>query len=651
MAKTNKFRKKPTPAATGKQRSFPVAAKKHVVKHKSKKASSLFGPISTQQPKGMKWNLTASMGGGGSKTTTAKKNSKKKARSTKRPIKGGEKLDQIQKPKPWTLNMPVVSSSDQVVPWLLPCRRKLSPSKQQHPSNKMRKIHTGLSLPVASLENLNAELQRFSEYVRLNEAEITSRLSVVELIQNHCRQIFGVSAESCKVFGSFACLPVCIFISDVDMAIHDVVQTPRLISEQTVIEVHDSDSEEERKDDDDNDNDDNLATPKPSNKRMKTETPASHPSLKRQERILAWKKALDAAEEDKKQQLGGTREHEVKEVTNKLAPVNSPAKEVIQHSSDSTSNSTPVHLYAPLRVELTVSKPLPATAVPDDNGFPLFVIDREGCPDPNTMRSCTKLSDTDTPTVTDSSKESSIPSDDDEKKDEDVVVTINAHTGTHLDSVNSSIRDIKCLKDSDDEEKQTEPHDDNSDEDSADVLAVLKTRPMQNPSVAAIVPYSVRASLNQVINIESDDDDDDDDESEQEEELILTETRPRSRSIISLCSATTCSDTEEKEWDDSGMEVSFVSSSLSAQKLTMPPSLDDETRGKVIRALNSLSRRLRANTLTNNIHVRKKAKVPIINMVTRFGYECDIAIGGHNGTDTSSFASCQCRKYQRYDTF
>jgi DNA polymerase sigma len=44
--------------------------------------------------------------------------------------------------------------------------------------------------------------------------------------------------------------------------------------------------------------------------------------------------------------------------------------------------------------------------------------------------------------------------------------------------------------------------------------------------------------------------------------------------------------------------------------------------------------------------VRKKARVPIMNFVSHFGFECDIAIGGHNGTDTRSYAATQSARFK-----
>lgn len=40
--------------------------------------------------------------------------------------------------------------------------------------------------------------------------------------------------------------------------------------------------------------------------------------------------------------------------------------------------------------------------------------------------------------------------------------------------------------------------------------------------------------------------------------------------------------------------------------------------------------------------------VPIINFQSHFGFEADIAMGGHNGTDTSSYASRQVSKFKSF---
>jgi hypothetical protein len=42
------------------------------------------------------------------------------------------------------------------------------------------------------------------------------------------------------------------------------------------------------------------------------------------------------------------------------------------------------------------------------------------------------------------------------------------------------------------------------------------------------------------------------------------------------------------------------------------------------------------------------ARVPIVKLETKLGFEADIAIGGHNGTDTSFYAAAQAEKYKSF---
>ena len=143
-------------------------------------------------------------------------------------------------------------------------------------------------------------------------------------------------------------------------------------------------------------------------------------------------------------------------------------------------------------------------------------------------------------------------------------------------------------------------------------------------------------------------------EEEEEEGGGVLINRPRSHSLISLSSSTT-GGTREKEYgdfDSSEMEVSFVTMPTAAKS---PPSAaaascgpQGETKVLICRSLNLLQKRLRRKgSIIEQSHVRKHARIPIVNMLTCFGYEVDIALGGHNGADTSSYATSQIAKFER----
>ena len=101
---------------------------------------------------------------------------------------------------------------------------------------------------------------------------------------------------------------------------------------------------------------------------------------------------------------------------------------------------------------------------------------------------------------------------------------------------------------------------------------------------------------------------------------------------------------------DSEMEVSFFSSGPTRSRTTPSSQAvgpQGWVRNKVVSALASLSNKLRKSKLTKTVCCIKGARVPIIKIDTCLGFEADIAVGGHNGTDTSLYAAAQVETYQR----
>lgn len=514
--------------------------------------------------------------------------------------------------KKWTLQMPVVSSTAPAAPWL--SQRENSPGSEE--GNKVRKILPALALPEASLRNLDKELLDFCTYVRLSESEIACRLEVVKQVQLQCGHLFGVSSDSIKVFGSFACLSVCTFASDIDLAIHDVVKVEQPSS--TPAPQKDDGTASRR------------ATKRQRSSRTETETTVAaaaaavtDPNQKKQQRVLLWKAILEEAE-DRKQQ--NKNDEDVPKTTSTTG-VDASLASTPQKSNCATmiGKST----ASGRRVEITHVQALPMSAEQNEDGMPLFVIDREGSTDEGDPKS------NEDDQGLDAAIDASVPGE--EKKEEDTAgpeacEVVSQKVGESAKQMDESTDDKDDLFGGDE---------DDSGGDSADILATLKTRGARPSLHEAVEGMSIRAEFNpekkEVIEI--------DDDSDEADEPLKTETRPRSRSLISLCSATTCSDTEDREWDDSGMEVSFVSNGKPKAQL---PEFTEEERVKVVRALNALGKRLRGALPLNFMHVRKRARVPIINMETRYGFECDIAVGGHQGMDTSGYAIAQCQRFHRY---
>jgi hypothetical protein len=99
--------------------------------------------------------------------------------------------------------------------------------------------------------------------------------------------------------------------------------------------------------------------------------------------------------------------------------------------------------------------------------------------------------------------------------------------------------------------------------------------------------------------------------------------------------------------DQDEPEVSFVSHASKAAVVpdTMGPTGDN--RKLVVNALKRLGNALWKSPIIHTVEVRKFARVPIISTGTHLGFEGDIAMGGHNGADTSQYASSQARRFKR----
>lgn len=93
----------------------------------------------------------------------------------------------------------------------------------------------------------------------------------------------------------------------------------------------------------------------------------------------------------------------------------------------------------------------------------------------------------------------------------------------------------------------------------------------------------------------------DDGDDEGEESMAIKARRPRGQSMVSLSSATTCS--EGERFDDSGMEVSFTVGNSSGANRPLGPT--GRNRTAVVNALYKIAKRMRPHATT--LHVRKKA--------------------------------------------
>jgi len=81
--------------------------------------------------------------------------------------------------------------------------------------------------------------------------------------------------------------------------------------------------------------------------------------------------------------------------------------------------------------------------------------------------------------------------------------------------------------------------------------------------------------------------------------------------------------------------------------------LSSRERSKVVEALYRLRAKLNKNKSTSIAHridVRSRARVPIICITTRYGFDSDISMGGQSGADTSDYVTAQVERYESFAT-
>lgn len=578
------------------------------------------------------------------------------------------KNDSTRKPPPpnpqFQLRMPKEVPAGQIPWWKKPTLK---------PSKKKIFLLDEIKVDPQAMSALDQELEAFSKYVQLSPKEIEARENLIRTIRNEARERFGIRDSDVKVFGSYAARSVCTFESDVDLVIWGLVE-----SEQSW------NSETEQDD-----------FQKETAQLFQTKEPQpEHPNMKKQHRILKWKAALDeyeslmasqAAEKvDEKAENRISKwktaidEYEKQEEAQVAGKVDekskaksgtentSTATECNEGKDDSDTAPTASNSESPLSEKDQFDDGDEKSSTNDDADDtkdssdqeepPLFVIDRIGdeslAPKGESSKAAANSSSPQSPKEDGQALAGTTNTERKEGKDDsDTVPT--------LSNAESPLSDNDQYDDADgDEQVGTADSAEDSDDDTADKLEGLNSRAPSNLDTSGEgsefhgLPLPDAEGLDEGTYLQEmrdaiEDGDDDEDDDEQEEDLITTpKTRSRSHSLVSLSSATTCSDNQMVNED--GLEVSFVTDTPSRSIIARrPQKLTDDVRLIVNSKLNQLCKRIRRTGVATSIELRKWARVPILNMKTRFGYECDIGVGGHNGNDTSAYAGSQISQHPR----
>lgn len=163
------------------------------------------------------------------------------------------------------------------------------------------------------------------------------------------------------------------------------------------------------------------------------------------------------------------------------------------------------------------------------------------------------------------------------------------------------------------------------------------------------IPNPVATTTHMSASHDSSDSDDSADKMESFQPTSSSRTRqPNYSRYVSLSSESSDDESVLEEEDNekiNNMQVSFF---------TAPPLVSAGPKGrirnKVLDALGSFREEIRrmSSKWIVKVNFITKARVPILKMNSALGVEVDVAVGGHNGADTSHFAAQQSNLYKRY---
>ncbi|CAB9529820.1 expressed unknown protein [Seminavis robusta] len=569
----------------------------------------------------------------------ARQRAGKRPNNTSRPRPSSQfQLKQIYNSKgceiPWWTN-------DDRTQWLKKSRKELKQQQQQQQSPQSKRHYLfGNQPPHESwLSQLDTELVSFANYVQLSPSEQAARHFIVNSIETVSRTNLDCAKEKksdeirVHVFGSFATLPVCAYCSDVDLAIYGLVppeqQPPHDNNSSSAQAKHTRFSETDNH---------QMAARVQKWKDLLEQQQQQHCDDKPEKKDDAWQSALD-------QLLDGANEgpdtpskkkrsaDRVVDLTRCSSPEDTkPAAkkepEIINvdalPGNQETTKKSPVRMVS---VDEIMPEKQPAVQNEETAKSPakeeepsqealagdFFVLDRVGIDEEEEEKKWKAKENNQNAEIEVANN----------KADDDVVGSKVHKTDEKQGNLKEAPTEEtdatttnrkRTFSEATNETNNNSGSD--SEDDTADKLASLETRKHTSSSPAAAKrPAEEYRTEQAVISLSSDDEDDDDE--------------------------------EDDDLDD--MQVSFVAHPTNNGKnTTIGPS--GAVRAEVVNVLNSLGNILRRRQFTKSVTVIRKARVPIVKFQTKLGFEGDVAMGGHNGTDTSQFAMSQVQRFKSFAT-
>ena len=497
-------------------------------------------------------------------------------------------------------------------------------------------------VPVSALDGLTREMECFAAYVRLRPEEYKARDALIQHIADEAGKkwpepLADEVGAHVMCYGSFATPQVCTYQSDVDLTLWGVVPVPS----HTRFGDDDDDDDNnnnDNKEDGNNDGTKSNGCGKESSPQKKVTGGAQvNTAKKREERIQKWRDVLEGTDfSGNKMSLPET--NALEELDNYQSfrsgdgngeiQQGDEARDDVDAGADSKGNNDDNEKKVDDNnvVENKTEETGSALAT---EPLMLFEIDRDGKDedgdedengsDPLSTKGIEAKREQDPERVPDEKPESAKAS-----VEERTVATENSTASDPSTSLRiGSVEIIDLVDDDDDDDVKTETKenvassekhdvytiedDSDSDDDTADALENMESRTVHPPAKRRRL---VKESLENT----------DDGDGVGDDAAFQEEVDPAIR-----------------------VHTTKTKSSRSARKES------NMSKSVIVKTLRQLSKCLRKSALIqpHSLEVRANAKVPIVNMRTQFGFEADVGIGGHNGSDTSHFAREQVKRFGR----
>jgi hypothetical protein len=448
------------------------------------------------------------------------------------------------------------------------------------------------SLPKSSISALQNEIEAFVQYIRLTPQEIAARKSVINHVTELSHNLWHQDVKI-QPFGSFATLNVCTFQSDIDLALWNVVPT-----ENVDDGFCNNDSEKEYVFGEES----GVVMSENSLSRTMQALKNENPHQKgKKDRINEWKKILE--------------EVDLANASSSPSPSPSPSKD--PHTKSKKKFAT---------------KPKPDADGKQSSEKPPpfdFVIDRKGIPELG--GEINEEESTSAARSNQKQEEVIVIDDSDDGDDDDSVDKMNVfHQRQHAAELGiSNVKDDQVI------------HIDSSDDsnDSDNLAQVTRRTRSHGTNVNDTCDYS-------------DEDEIDDSNYVNKRGPVARRTRSHNAHLFAkrdniYSDENSCS-SEASSYDGFELNISNVGQPRKTANTIGPTG---NIRTKVVNALSLMGKRLRKSPFAQNLQVRRNARVPIICLTTRYGFDADVALAGHNGTDTSHYVRKLVEKFDRYVCF